>query len=181
MKLKKGTVIWLFGLSGAGKTTLAEALNEKLVQEGYLTKRLDGDVLRKGLNSDLGFEESDRKENIRRVAEVAKLFSEMGVITICSFITPKETLRNLVKDVVGSDKVIDVFVDCSLEECIKRDVKGLYKKALNKEILNFTGIDAVFETPVHHSLTVNTENQTIEKSVLSIELFLNGTTVLETK
>ncbi len=179
MELKKGTVIWFFGLSGSGKTTLAETLNKKLINKGFLTKRLDGDVLRRRLNSDLGFGEDDRKENIRRVAEVSKLFSETGIITICSFITPKEGLRNLVKEIIGRDNVIDIYVNCSIETCIKRDVKGLYKKALNKEILNFTGIDSIFETPKNHCFTVNTEQETIDQSINSIELFLKESTVLE--
>ncbi|MBW1295409.1 adenylyl-sulfate kinase [Aquimarina litoralis] len=172
MGLQKENVIWFFGLSGSGKTTLAEALNKRLLKKGFLTRRLDGDILREKLNADLGFEEEDRKENIRRAAEVAKLFSETGIITIASFITPKEELRNLVKEIVGKDNVIDIYVECSLETCIKRDVKGLYKKALNKEILNFTGIDAVFESPKNHRFTVNTEEETVSQSVNSIVLFL---------
>ena len=172
MKLKKETVIWFFGLSGSGKTTLADTLNEQLLKKGFQTRRLDGDVLRKGLNVDLGFEEEDRKENIRRAAEVAKLFSETGIVTIASFITPKEELRTLVKSVIGKENVIDIYVDCSIETCIKRDVKGLYKKALNKEILNFTGIDSVFESSKNHCFTVNTEKETVTQSVNSIVSFL---------
>ncbi|WP_095069345.1 adenylyl-sulfate kinase [Tenacibaculum jejuense] len=172
MKLKKETVIWFFGLSGSGKTTLADTLNEQLLKKGFQTRKLDGDVLRKGLNVDLGFEEEDRKENIRRAAEVAKLFSKTGIVTIASFITPKEELRALVKEIIGKENVIDIYVDCSIETCIKRDVKGLYKKALNKEILNFTGIDSVFESSKNHCFTVNTEEESVVQSVNSIVSFL---------
>ncbi len=172
MKLKKGTVIWFFGLSGSGKTTLAEGLHKKLLNKGFLTRRLDGDLLRKSLNADLGFDENDRKENIRRAAEISKLFSEIGVITICSFITPKEDLRNLVKEIIGKETVIDIYVNCPIETCIRRDVKGLYKKALNKEISNFTGIDSVFEFPQNFSFIVNTEQESIEHSINTIAHFL---------
>lgn len=169
---KRGIVIWLYGLSGSGKSTLAESINKKLLNNGITTRCLDGDVVRKRLNADLGFEEKDRKENIRRIAEVAKLFSEIGIITICSFITPKKEFIALAKNIIGKDLFIDVYVHCSVEECIKRDVKGLYKKALNKEILNFTGIDAVFEKPDNFCFSVNTEKQTLQESTNSLYSFL---------
>jgi adenylylsulfate kinase len=172
MKISKGIVIWFFGLSGSGKSTLAEALDKKLTSEGVLTRRLDGDVLRERLNADLGFEEKDRKENIRRVAEVSKLFAETGVVTICSFITPTKALRALAKDRIGEELFVDVYVDCSIEKCINRDVKGLYKKALNKEILNFTGISAPFEKPESCRFLVNTEEKTIEECVENLYSFL---------
>lgn len=172
-KQNRGVVIWLFGLSGSGKSTLAESLNEKLLAKGITTRCLDGDVVRERLNADLGFEEKDRKENIRRIAEVAKLFSEIGVVTICSFITPKKEFITLAKKIIGEAFFVDVYVNCSIEECIKRDVKGLYKKALNKEILNFTGIDSVFETPEYSAFTVNTEKETLQESTGNLYAFLN--------
>lgn len=170
--VKEGIVIWLFGLSGSGKSTLAESVNKKLLANGIATRRLDGDVVRERLNADLGFTEQDRKENIRRIAEVSKLFSEVGIVTICSFITPKKEFINLAKNIIGKELFVDVYVDCSIDECIKRDVKGLYKKALNKEILNFTGIDAVFETPNNYCFSVNTEQQTLQESTESLYSFL---------
>ena len=172
MKLKKGVVIWFFGLSGSGKSTLSEGLYNFFLNKGILTRRLDGDIVRERLNSDLGFEKKDREENIRRVAEVSKLFSEIGVVTICSFITPEKYLRSLAKNIIGKDFFIDIYVDCSIEKCIDRDVKGLYKKALNKEILNFTGIDAIFEKPDNFRFSVNTEQQTLKASMDSLYSFL---------
>lgn len=172
IKLKKGVVIWFFGLSGAGKSTLSEILNKKLLDNNIITRRLDGDIVRKNLNSDLGFKNEEREENIRRVSEVSKLFSEIGIVTICSFITPTNYLRNLAKNIIGEKLFIDIYVDCSINHCIKRDVKGLYQKALNKEISNFTGIDSVFEKPEICSLSINTENQTLEESMNNLIKYL---------
>lgn len=157
IKNQKGFVIWFTGLSGAGKTTLAENLQKELDNNGYITKVLDGDILRNGINAGLGFSEEDRLENIRRAAEVAKLFIDSNIITICSFITPTEKMRECAKKIIGKSNYIEIFVDCSIEICEKRDVKGLYKKVRAGEIKNFTGINSSFENPLHSQLTVNTE------------------------
>ena len=165
----RGLVIWLYGLSGAGKSTLADLLQKELLHnKGIISKRLDGDIMRKGLNSDLGFSKKDRKENIRRVAEVAKLFSESGVLVICSFITPRVELRDFAKEIIGVKFFKPVFIDCSIETCINRDVKGLYKKAMNKEILNFTGISDPFEYPNIDEVKVITDKTKPEKSLASL-------------
>jgi len=162
---QQGVVIWMTGLSGSGKSTIARALEQKLHQEGILTKLLDGDNLRTGLNKNLGFSEEDRLENIRRVAETAKLFLDNGVVTICSFVSPTMVLRNMAKEIIGEDDFLEVFVEASFDECTKRDVKGLYKKALKGEIKDFTGLDAPFDSPLQPFLTIDTEQLTIDESV----------------
>ncbi len=162
---QKGVVVWLTGLSGSGKSTIAQGVENKLHQEGILTKLLDGDNLRTGLNGNLGFSDKDREENIRRVAEVAKLFKETGIITICSFVSPTIKIRNNAKRIIGDVDFMEVYVNTSFEECAKRDVKGLYKKALAGEIKNFTGLDAPFESPSHPCIIIDTTNQSVEESV----------------
>ncbi|AXP09060.1 adenylyl-sulfate kinase [Campylobacter hepaticus] len=147
LKKQKPCVIWLTGLSGSGKSTLANALDKKLFSLGYHTYILDGDNIRHGINKDLGFDESSRVENIRRIAELCKLFVDSGLIIICAFISPFENERNLVRSLVEKDEFIEIFVDTPLEICEKRDPKGLYKKARNGEIKNFTGIDSPYEKP----------------------------------
>ena len=144
---QRGKVIWLIGLSGSGKSTIAEHLEAKLYDEGFLTQVLDGDNIRSGLNNNLSFSDADRLENIRRISEVAKLFANCGVVTLASFITPTEAIRGMAKEIIGEDKYIEVYVSTSLEACEDRDVKGLYDKARQGIIKNFTGIDCVFETP----------------------------------
>jgi adenylylsulfate kinase len=165
---QRAVVIWLVGLSGSGKSTIAQALEEKLHNDGYLTTLLDGDNVRSGLNKNLTFSEEDRLENQRRVAEVAKLFLNCGIITICSFISPTEEVRQMITTVIGEDDYLEVFVECSFEECARRDVKGLYKKALNGEIKNFTGLDAPFEAPKNPWLKVNTERESLEESLSTV-------------
>jgi len=157
-------VIWMTGLSGSGKSTLARGLEKKLHHEGLLTKLLDGDNLRTGLNKNLGFSEEDRIENIRRVAETAKLFLENGVVTICSFVSPTLALRNMAREIIGEDDFLEVFIDASFDECAKRDVKGLYKKAIKGEIKDFTGLDAPFDMPETPFLAIDTEKLTIDES-----------------
>ncbi len=159
---QKGIVIWLVGLSGSGKSTLAKAFESHLHQKGHLTQILDGDNLRTGLNNNLAFTAVDRKENIRRVAEVAKLFANCGVVTICSFISPTEEIRTMAREIIGETQYYEVFVSCSLEACEKRDVKGLYAKARSGEIKNFTGIDAPFENPENPSLIIKTDTEDLE-------------------
>ncbi len=161
---KKGKVLWFTGLSGAGKSTLAELLKNKLIKEGLNCKILDGDILRTGLNNNLGFSEKERFENIRRTAEVAKLFSESGFVVIVAFITPTQSMRNLAKNIIGAENFYEIFIDASLEVCEKRDVKGLYKKARNGEIQNFTGISACYECPQNPDLIVPTYNLSVSQS-----------------
>lgn len=171
---QKGIVIWFTGLSGAGKSTLSEALQTKLNDEGFFTKLLDGDVLRNGINKGLGFSEEDRMENIRRAAEVAKLFVESNFITLCSFITPTEKMRSHTKMIIGEENYIEVFVNCSIEQCEIRDVKGLYKKARSGNISNFTGITSTFELPQNSDIIINTEIIDIPTCVKQIHDFIKS-------
>lgn len=161
---QRAVVIWMTGLSGSGKSTLAKKLEQKLHHQGVLTKLLDGDNLRTGINKNLGFSEADRLENIRRVAETAKLFLENGVVTICSFVSPTTALRNMAKEIIGEDDFLEIFVDASFDECSKRDVKGLYKKAIKGEIKDFTGLDAPFDIPNNPFLSIDTEKLTVDES-----------------
>lgn len=161
-------VIWFTGLSGSGKSTIANQLEALLNQKGLHTYLLDGDNIRMGLNKDLSFSQEDRTENLRRVAEVAKLMADSGIITIAAFITPLEADRALVKAIIGEDNFCDIFVDTSLTECIRRDVKGLYKKALAGEIANFTGVSAPFETPLQSLIHITTEKTTPEDAAQAI-------------
>ncbi|WMN07888.1 adenylyl-sulfate kinase [Marivirga arenosa] len=160
---QKSIVIWMVGLSGSGKSTLARALENSLHEEGYLTQLLDGDNMRTGINNNLGFSPQDRTENIRRAAETAKLFMNAGLVTICSFISPTEDIRKMAKDIIG-DGYVEVYVDCPVEVCEKRDVKGLYAKARKGEIPDFTGISAPFDEPQNPDVAVDTANQTLEES-----------------
>jgi len=161
---QRGIVLWMTGLSGSGKSTLARALENDLFERGFFTKLLDGDNLRTGINNNLGFSEADRLENIRRAAEVAKLFLENGEVVICSFVSPTNEIRYLAKTVIGEQDYYEVYVNASFEECAKRDVKGLYKKALNGEIKNFTGLDALFDIPQHPFLEIKTAEEDFEIS-----------------
>ncbi len=169
---QRGKVIWLIGLSGSGKSTIAQHLEAKLYDKGFLTQVLDGDNIRSGLNNNLSFTNEDRLENIRRISEVAKLFTNCGVVTLASFITPTEAIRKMAKEIIGEDKYIEVFVNTSLEVCENRDVKGLYDKARQGIIKNFTGIDAVFETPQNPDIIISTEKLSIEKSVEELYDFI---------
>ena len=155
---QRGTVVWLYGLSGSGKSTLANALERRLHDEGVFTQLLDGDNIRSGLNSNLGFSDDDRRENIRRVAEVAKLFATAGVVTIAAFICPRAELRTLARDIVGAQDFFEVYVECSFETCEARDVKGLYAKAKAGAVEQFTGRDSAFEPGVSPDLTLNTDD-----------------------
>ncbi|HEY5326772.1 MAG TPA: adenylyl-sulfate kinase [Mucilaginibacter sp.] len=165
---QKGIVIWFTGLSGSGKTTLANGLEQELFKSGFKTFILDGDNLRSGLCKDLGFSEGDRSENIRRVGEVAKLMMESGIIVLSAFVTPFEKDRNLVRKLIGENDYISVFVDCPIKVCEERDTKGLYKKAREGEIKNFTGISSPFEVPETSDLTLKTA--WFPKEVLIAEL-----------
>ncbi len=158
-------LIWFTGLSGSGKSTLANALEHKLYQEGIRTYALDGDNIRKGINKDLTFSHEDRTENIRRIAEIAKLFIDAGVVVLGAFVSPYKKDRESIEYVVGNSNFVEIFVNTSIEECEKRDVKGLYKKARAGEIKDFTGINAPYEAPEDPELEIITDNLSIEESV----------------
>jgi adenylylsulfate kinase len=162
---QKAVCIWLTGLSGAGKSTLAVALQQKMLEEGFVTQYLDGDLLRNTLNNNLGFSDEDRLENIRRVAEVTKLFLNTGIICINAFISPTNQIRNLAKLIIGEENFIEIYLNTSLETCESRDPKGLYAKARKGELKNFTGIDAIFEAPDNNTFTLNTDQYSINDCV----------------
>ncbi len=164
---QKGIAIWFTGLSGSGKTTIAIALEKQLHEKGLLTQILDGDNIRTGINNNLGFSDEDRIENIRRIAEVTKLFVNSGVVTICCFVSPTEEIRSNAKSIIGKDDFTEIFVNTPLEVCEKRDVKGLYAKARKGEIKDFTGINAPFEAPVNPAIIL-TDALSIEESVKKI-------------
>jgi len=157
-------VIWLTGLSGSGKTTIAREIEKKLNQMGHLTQILDGDNIRTGINNNLGFTQEDRHENIRRIAEVSKLFLDCGIICINSFISPTIKIREMAKGIIGEENFIEVFISAPLEVCEQRDPKGLYKKVRAGEIKNFTGIDSPFEAPETPAIEIKTNEFSIEDS-----------------
>ena len=170
-----GGVLWLTGLSAAGKSTLAMNLEKRLHALGYACYTLDGDNLRMGLNSDLGFSETDRTENIRRVGEVASLFADAGLICIAAFISPYRADRDGARAAARNAKFCEVYVDADLASCEERDPKGLYKKARSGQVKNFTGIDAPYEAPLNPELVINTKNQTVEESVDQLLAFVTKT------
>jgi len=157
---QKGMVIWMLGLSGAGKSTLSNLLEKKLTRENTLSIQLDGDELRKGLNSNLGFSMDDRAENIRRAAETAKIMASKGIVVICSFITPLQSHREIAKAILGK-LYFEVFVDCPISVCAQRDVKGLYKMAKEKTLKNLTGIGSEFERPTQSELVLTTNEDSL--------------------
>lgn len=160
----RAILIWFTGLSGSGKSTLANALEAQFHRQKISTYTLDGDNIRQGINSDLSFSETDRTENIRRIAEVSKLFIDAGIVTLASFVSPFNKDRLAVRQTVGSENYFEVFVKTSLQECQRRDVKGLYQKALKGEISNMTGIDSPYEAPTNADIEIDTEQQSIEES-----------------
>ncbi len=168
LKGHKPLLLWFIGLSGSGKSTIANLVERSLFEEGIHTYTLDGDNIRCGLNDDLGFSEKERTENLRRTAEVAKLFLDSGTVVLASFITPKETDRTQIKNIVGKENYIEIFINTSFEECEKRDIKGLYKKARAGKIENFTGVDSPFEAPENADIEIRTEQQTKEESAKQI-------------
>ncbi|MGE0560252.1 MAG: adenylyl-sulfate kinase [Flavobacteriales bacterium] len=165
---QQSVVIWFTGLSGSGKTTIAIALEQELNKRGILTQVLDGDNIRAGINNNLGFSEEDRKENIRRIAEVTKLFLNCGIVTINCFVSPTNEIREQAKTIIGKNDFLEIFINTPLEICEQRDVKGLYKKARAGEIKDFTGISSPFEVPTDPFLDVKTANRTVEESVKEI-------------
>jgi adenylyl-sulfate kinase len=168
LKKQKPVILWFTGLSGSGKSTIANALESKLYSMGYHTYLLDGDNIRHGLNKNLGFSDEDRVENIRRIGEVAKLFVDAGVIVMTAFISPFRADRNMVRSIVGEGEFIEVFVDTPLEVCEKRDPKGLYQKARAGQIKNFTGLDSPYEAPLEPEVILKTAEQSIDESVEQI-------------
>lgn len=162
---QKSIVIWFTGLSGSGKTTIAIGLEQELNKRGFLTQILDGDNVRTGINNNLGFSEEDRAENIRRIAEVSKLFLNAGIITINCFVSPTIEIRENAKTIIGEENFFEIFINTPFEVCEQRDVKGLYKKARAGEIKNFTGLDAPFEAPINPFLDLKTAERTIEETV----------------
>jgi len=168
LKRHRSFVLWFTGLSGAGKSTIANYLEKKLFESAFHTMVLDGDNVRNGLNNNLGFSDEDRAENIRRVAEVSKLFVEAGVVVITSFISPFKKDREFARSIFGENEFFEIFIDCPFEECRKRDVKGLYAKAQLGEVKKFTGIDSAYEKPIAPDLIVNTSFESIEDCVEKI-------------
>lgn len=162
---QRGIMIWFTGLSGSGKSTIAIALERELSQRGLLCRILDGDNIRSGINNNLGFSADDRRENIRRIAEVGKLFVDTGIITLAAFISPDNEMRGMASDIIGADSFLEVYVSTPLEECERRDVKGLYAKARRGEIKNFTGISAPFEAPMSPALDLDTSKLSLQESV----------------
>lgn len=163
--LQNPEVIWMTGLSGAGKTTLALALEKVLIEKGFFAIVLDGDMIRNGINNDLGYTDSDRMENIRRTAEIAKLFVDQGLIVICSFITPQKMMRELARNIIGTSRFTEVFVNCPIEVCERRDIKGLYQRARQGLISEFTGITSPYEVPESPDIEINTDTLDIGQSV----------------
>lgn len=169
---QRARVIWLTGLPCSGKTTLGMGLHTALLERGYAVRLLDGDITRKGLCRDLGFSPADREENIRRVAELSKLFANSGFITINAFITPTEALRQLAGEIIGAEDMVNVYVNAPLEVCENRDVKGMYRKARQGIISEFTGVTAPFEVPLHPDIEIDTTNTDPEKNTAELLQFI---------
>lgn len=170
---QRSVVIWMTGLSGSGKTTVAKGLEQKLHEDGRLTQILDGDNVRHGINKDLGFSEEDRKENIRRIAEISKLFLDCGVITINCFVSPTNEIRAQAKTIIGDD-LLEVFISTPLEECERRDTKGLYERARKEEIKDMTGISSPFEAPEEPAISIDTTNRSVEECVNELHDFIKN-------
>lgn len=162
---QRGVMLWFTGLSGSGKSTVAIALERELQRRGLLCRILDGDNIRTGINANLGFSPEDRRENIRRIAEVARLFVDTGIITIAAFISPTEEVRRMAAGIIGSDDFKEIYISTPIEECERRDVKGLYARARRGEIKDFTGVSAPFEAPAAPALSLDTSRLSLEESV----------------
>lgn len=172
---QRGVMVWFTGLSGSGKSTVALGVERELHKRGILCRILDGDNIRSGINKNLGFSADDRKENIRRIAEIGKLFVDTGVVTLSAFISPTNESRRMASGIIGADDFREVYVSTPLEVCEQRDVKGLYVRARRGEIKDFTGVSAPFEVPEHPALTLDTSVLTLEESVNKVlELILNN-------
>ena len=170
---QRSKVLWLTGLSGSGKSTIAEALERRLHNQGYFAQVLDGDNIRSGINSNLGFTLEDRKENIRRIAEIGKLYLNSGIITLNSFISPTVEIRNFAKEIIGAEHFIEIYINAPLEVCEQRDVKGLYQKARKGIIKGFTGIDSPYEPPINPAIEIKTDQLSLEESVDQIFNYIN--------
>lgn len=167
-------LIWFTGLSGSGKSTIANALEQKLFSNGINTYTLDGDNIRKGINSDLSFSKEDRTENIRRISEISKLFIDAGLVVLSAFVSPYRKDRKDIKNIVESSNFVEIYINTSLEECESRDVKGLYKKARLGEIGNFTGISAPYEEPINPDIVINTEEMSVDLAVDTIYNYIKN-------
>lgn len=165
---QRGLMVWFTGLSGSGKSTVAMSVERELHNRGIFCRILDGDNIRSGINSNLGFSQEDRTENIRRIAEVGKLFVHTGIVTLACFVSPTEDIREMARSIIGPEDFKEVFVSTPLEECERRDVKGLYARARKGEVKNFTGISAPFEAPVHPALSIDTSRLTLEQSTKAV-------------
>ena len=165
---QRGLMVWFTGLSGSGKSTVAMSVERELHKRGILCRILDGDNIRSGINNNLGFSQEDRRENIRRIAEVGKLFVHTGIVTLACFVSPTEDIREMARGIIGSEDFKEVFVSTPLEECERRDVKGLYARARRGEVKDFTGISAPFEAPVHPALSLDTSRLSLEESTMAV-------------
>ena len=165
---QRGLMVWFTGLSGSGKSTVAMSVERELHKRGILCRILDGDNIRSGINNNLGFSQEDRKENIRRIAEVGKLFVPTGMVTLAGFVSPTEDIREMARGIIGSEDFKEVFVSTPLEECERRDVKGLYARARRGEVKDFTGISAPFEAPAHPALSIDTSRLSLEESTMAV-------------
>lgn len=177
-KKQKPCILWFTGLSGAGKSTVADAVEQKLFELGHHTYLLDGDNVRHGLNKDLGFSDADRVENIRRIGEMAKLFADAGLIVMSAFISPFRSDRKLVRDLVEEKEFVEVYISTPLSTCEQRDPKGLYKKARSGQIKNFTGIDSEYEAPVSAEVTLNTAELNVDECVDRVISYLKQNEII---
>ena len=175
---QRSKVIWLTGLSGSGKSTIGLALEKRLFQENFVAQLLDGDNIRSGINKNLGFSEEDRRENIRRIAEIAKLYLSSGIITINSFISPTAETRNIAKEIVGDADFLEIYINAPMATCESRDVKGLYKKARAGEIQGFTGVNQAYEEPENPALELRTDALSVDEAVDKSFTFLKKHIIL---
>ena len=179
LKQHQSILLWFTGLSGSGKSTIANCVEQELHKNSIHTYTLDGDNIRKGLNSDLSFSPKDRSENIRRIAETAHLMIDAGLVVLAAFVSPYRNDRDHIRKIVGDDNMVEIYINTSIEECERRDVKGLYKKARKGEIKNMTGISAPYESPLHPDIQINTEEVTIVDATKQIINFINPKLILQ--
>ena len=179
LKQHKAILLWFTGLSGSGKSTIANSVEQELHKNKVHTYTLDGDNIRKGLNSDLSFSPKDRSENIRRIGETAHLMIDAGLVVLAAFVSPYRNDRDQIRNIVGDDNMVEIYINTSIEECERRDVKGLYKKARKGEIKNMTGISAPYESPLHPDIQINTEEVTVVDATKQIINFINPKLILQ--
>ena len=178
LKQHQPLLLWFTGLSGSGKSTIANCVEQELHKNSIHTYTLDGDNIRKGLNSNLSFSPEDRTENIRRIAETAHLMMDAGLVVLAAFVSPYRNDRDHIRNIVGDDNIVEIYINTSIEECERRDVKGLYKKARKGEIKNMTGISAPYESPLHPDIQINTEEVTVVDATKQIINFINPKLIL---